>query len=60
MDYPEKEKVNIVFVGRIIKDKGVFELSEVAKQYLDNPNVQFTIVGDVEYGSQNPFSELSK
>lgn len=59
LDYPQSEKTNIVFVGRIIKDKGVFELAEVAKQYLSNDNVQFTIVGDVEYGSENPFSELS-
>ena len=59
MKYPESERTNIVFVGRIIRDKGVYELAEVAKQYLDNPNVQFTIVGDVEYGSENPFSELS-
>ncbi len=58
MKYPENEKTNIVFVGRIIKDKGVFELAEVAKQYMDNKNLLFTIVGDVEYGSQNPFSEL--
>lgn len=59
MKYPESERTNIVFVGRIIRDKGVYELAEVAKQYLDNPDVQFTIVGDVEYGSENPFSELS-
>ncbi len=59
MDYPESEKTNIVFVGRIIRDKGVYELAEVAKQYLDNSSIQFTIVGDVEYGSENPFSELS-
>ena len=59
LDYPQSEKTNIVFVGRIIKDKGVFELAEVAKQYLDNDNVQFTVVGDVEYGSENPFSELT-
>ncbi len=58
LDYPQSEKTNIVFIGRIIKDKGVFELTEVAKQYLDNDNVQFTVVGDVEYGSENPFSEL--
>ncbi|MBQ8767532.1 MAG: glycosyltransferase family 4 protein [Clostridia bacterium] len=58
LDYPQDEKINVVFVGRIIKDKGVFELAEVAKQYLNNSNVQFTIVGDVEYGSENPFSEL--
>lgn len=59
LDYPQSEKTNIVFVGRIIKDKGVFELAQVAKQYLNNDNVQFTIVGNVEYGSENPFSDLS-
>lgn len=59
LDYPQQEKTNIVFVGRIIKDKGVFELAEVAKQYINNNNVHFTIVGDVEFGSENPFSELS-
>ena len=59
LDYPQSEKTNIVFVGRIIKDKGVFELAQVAKQYLNNDNVQFTIVGNVEYGSDNPFSDLS-
>lgn len=58
LDYPQSEKTNIVFVGRIIKDKGIFELAEVAKQYLDNENVQFTIVGKVEYDSENPFSTL--
>lgn len=58
MEYPQSEKTNIVFVGRIIKDKGVFELSKVAKQYLDNEKIQFTIVGDVEYGSENPFSDI--
>lgn len=58
LEYPQNEKINIVFVGRIIKDKGVFELAEIAKQYISNSNVQFTIVGDVEYGSENPFSEL--
>lgn len=58
IDYPQDEKTNIVFVGRIIKDKGVFELAEVAEQYVNNDSVQFTVVGDVEYGSENPFSEL--
>ncbi|MBO5439775.1 MAG: glycosyltransferase family 4 protein [Clostridia bacterium] len=59
LEYPEDPKANIVFVGRIIKDKGVFELAEVAKKYSDNPNVKFTIVGTVEYGSENPFDGMS-
>lgn len=59
LEYPKEEKINIVFVGRIIRDKGVFELAEVAKQYLENNDVKFTVVGDVEYGSENPFTGLS-
>ena len=58
LDYPNDEKTNIVFVGRIIKDKGVFELADAAKRYLDDPRVRFTVVGDVEYGSENPFEGL--
>lgn len=58
IEYPQDAKVNIVFIGRIIRDKGVFELAEVAKQYL-NDDVHFTVVGNVEYGSENPFTGLS-
>lgn len=58
LEYPEDGKINILFIGRIIRDKGVYELAEVAKQYLDNKNVHFTILGDVEYGSENPFLGL--
>ena len=58
IDYPEEAKVNIVFVGRIIKDTGVFELAEAAKRLADNENLKFTVVGDVEYGAENPFVTL--
>jgi len=58
LNYPEEGKVNILFIGRIIRDKGVYELAEVAKQYLENKDVHFTILGDVEYGSDNPFVGL--
>lgn len=58
MEYPQEEQVNIVFVGRIIKDKGVFELAQAAKALEGNANLRFTVVGDVEYGAENPFTEL--
>lgn len=58
VDYPEEKTTNIVFVGRIIKDKGVFELAEAAKRLSGNGNVKFTVVGDVEYGAENPFVGL--
>lgn len=59
MTYPEEEKANIVFVGRIIKDKGVFELAEAAEKYKNDDRVRFTVVGDVEYGAQNPFEGMA-
>ena len=55
MEYPDSVITNIVFVGRVIKDKGVFELADAAKRFLANGRVKFTIVGDVEYGGENPF-----
>ncbi|MBE6684078.1 MAG: glycosyltransferase family 4 protein [Ruminococcaceae bacterium] len=58
VDYPEERTTNIVFVGRIIKDKGVFELAEAAKRLQNNSDLKFTVVGDVEYGAENPFTEL--
>ncbi len=58
LDYPEEKPTNVVFVGRIIKDKGVFELAEAAKRLSDNKELKFTVVGDVEYGAENPFIEL--
>lgn len=59
VNYPEEKTTNIVFVGRIIKDKGVFELAEAAKRLLNLDGLKFTVVGYVEYGSQNPFTGLS-
>ena len=59
LDHPEENPTNIVFVGRIIKDKGVFELAEAAKRFVGDEDLRFTVVGDVEYGSENPLAELS-
>ncbi len=59
MEYPDEQTINVVFVGRIIKDKGVFELAESAKTFKDNANLKFTVVGDVEYGAENPFNGLT-
>lgn len=58
MEYPNVEQTNIVFVGRIIKDKGVFELAQAAEKLKAEEGLCFTIVGDVEYGAENPFVNM--
>ncbi len=59
LDYPESDVINLLFIGRIIKDKGVYELAATAKYFEDNKNVKFTVLGTCEYGSENPFENLS-
>jgi galacturonosyltransferase len=50
--------LNLIYVGRIIKDKGVYELAKVAKHFENNNKIRFTILGSCEYGSENPFENL--
>ena len=46
IDYPSEkiQKTNFVFVGRIIKVKGVFEIAEAAKMLQERKDITFTIV----------------
>lgn len=57
MEYPDKtiRPINIVFVGRIMKVKGVFEIAKAAKSLQERTDISFTIVGDIEEGTENPF-----
>lgn len=56
-EYPNNEKTNFVFVGRITKDKGVYELADAIKQISKtNPNVNFDIVGKLDQ-QENPFED---
>ena len=57
-EYPQTETTNIVFVGRIIRDKGVFELAQAVSRLQKKEEVKLTVVGDVEYGSENPFTNM--
>ena len=60
LEYPsENEVVNLLFVGRIIKDKGVYELAATAKYFENDSRVKFTVLGSCEYGSENPLEKLS-
>lgn len=60
IEYPNKEikAINIVFVGRIMKVKGVFEIAEAAQVLQDRKDLYFTIVGDVDCNTVNPFIGL--
>lgn len=60
LDYPKMENISIAFVGRITKDKGVFELAEAIKHITTKyKNIRFEIIGGEDEGSKNPFKDLN-
>lgn len=47
--YPEKKGLKFIFVGRIMKEKGIYEFLEMAKYIKSqNENVVFKVYGDSE------------
>lgn len=57
LEYPTNEKLHFLFVGRIMKEKGVDELFEVI-QSLQNKNIVLDIVGFFEDEYKEKIDEL--
>ncbi|MFJ7186828.1 glycosyltransferase family 4 protein [Lysinibacillus xylanilyticus] len=60
--YPmSDEKVRFLFIGRIMKAKGIEELFEAAKLVKENyPNVQFHLIGGIEENYNEEIDKLEK
>lgn len=57
--YPEDGIIRLLYIGRIMKDKGSEELFEAAKEIKAKyDNVEFQILGSVEGGYHNQLDEL--
>ena len=58
--YPDTEETRFLFIGRVMKEKGVDELFEVAERIRkENPNVFFDIIGPMEDDYKNIVETLS-
>lgn len=59
-DYPSDDKLNFVFVGRVMKEKGIEEFFEAAISLKSKyPNCNFHICGPCEEAYQEKLAELS-
>lgn len=60
-EYPDdKENIRLLFIGRMMKAKGIDELIEAAKKIKENhENVEFHFVGFCEEGYSEELKELS-
>lgn len=58
--YPANEgKIRFLYIGRLLKDKGIEELFETAKLIKSkHPNTEFQIIGSVEGDYQSQLNEL--
>lgn len=57
----DNKKINLLFVGRIMKEKGIDELLDVIPQISKrNSNVKFTFIGLMEENYTDKIEELSK
>ncbi len=58
-EYPVSQITKFLFVGRVMKDKGVNELKDAfLKLFETNQNVELRIIGEVEYDFENVFEGL--
>ncbi len=48
-----KQDLSFIFLGRLLREKGIFEFLEAAKEVkIDKPNTQFIVLGEID--KQNP------
>lgn len=60
-DYPTEDKIRFLFIGRVMKEKGVDELFEVVKRIKSEyDNILFDIVGPFEDNYKDVITELQK
>lgn len=57
--YPRREEIHFLFVGRVMKDKGILEYLEAAKQ-LHSDKVFFDILGYCDEDYQELLDEMEK
>ncbi|WP_341961932.1 glycosyltransferase family 4 protein [Planococcus maritimus] len=60
MEFPPEDKLNFIFIGRIMKDKGIDQYLEAAKEVKRKyPKVNFNVIGFIEK-SQSHYIDLIK
>ena len=54
---PQTKIIRFLFIGRLLKEKGIFEFLEAAKVVKEKfPNAEFVILGSTDVTSSNPLS----
>ena len=54
-EFYQKEKLKVIFVSRLLKDKGLKEYIELTKN-ISKPNIDFYLAGEIDTGNPNSIS----
>ncbi len=47
------KKTKVIFVGRLLKEKGIFEYLKIAKSFSDSDDIEFYVAGDIDRGNKS-------
>ena len=47
------KKTKVIFVGRLLKEKGIFEYLKIAKSFSDSDDIEFYVAGDIDGGNKS-------
>ena len=51
------QKLKIIFVGRLLKEKGIFEYIDIINKLPNHENLEFYIAGNRDFGNKSSLSE---
>ena len=52
-----KDKTKIIFVGRLMREKGIHEFLSIAERFKDNDNILFFVAGKPDFGNRSSLNE---
>ena len=51
------ENIKVIFVGRLMREKGIYEYLDIANRFRDKENLKFFIAGKPDFGNKSSISE---
>ena len=51
------ENIKVIFVGRLMREKGIYEYLDIANRFRDKEDLTFFIAGKPDFGNKSSISE---
>ena len=51
------ENIKVIFVGRLMREKGIYEYLDIANRFRDKENLTFFIAGKPDFGNKSSINE---